>query len=290
MKCFRWSHLICFLFSVERWADSEPPSEKAAAEQHANGKLMINVMMIMMTRWQWRHQYHDYESHNHRHHHRPRQIGISRVHWLIEGSCLWYKHDSQKASSPIAGLDGKQIGISERAPVSSNIMTRMLLINRTLHKVRLFINLVSDHRPRRHLREERDDGEPSVLGSVQRGRLQQGPFQQPRLQVGDRAPPGPRTTTRINLNQRHKLLCPVHGMTCCRTKDWTFYRRPNWVEAWLRTNLQNPGQSIPTSSSHRSQTSDKLASRQNYQTRKSQIWTKTLKNQKMAFHCTQLKS
>ena len=98
-------------------------------------------------------------------------------------------------------------------------MTRMLLINRTLHKVRLFINLVADHRPRRHLREERDDGEPSVLCSVQRGRLQQGPLQQPRLQVGDRAPPGPRTTTRINLNQRHKLLCPVHGMTCCRTKD-----------------------------------------------------------------------
>ena len=53
-------------------------------------------------------QYHDYdlvaihESHNHRHHHHPRQIDMSRVHWLIEGSCLWYKHDSQKASSPIA--------------------------------------------------------------------------------------------------------------------------------------------------------------------------------------------
>ena len=115
MKCFRWSHLICFLFSVERWADSEPPSEKTAAEQHANGKLRIILIMIepstMVRRWlddSEDDQYHDYdlvaihESHNHRHHHHPRQIDMSRVHWLIEGSCLWYKHDSQKASSPIA--------------------------------------------------------------------------------------------------------------------------------------------------------------------------------------------
>ena len=115
MKCFHWSHLICFLFSVKRWADSEPPSEKAAAEQHANGKLMIILIMIepwtMIRRWlddTEDDQYHDYdlvaihESHNHCHHHHLRQIDMSRVHWLIEGSCLWYKHDSQKASSPIA--------------------------------------------------------------------------------------------------------------------------------------------------------------------------------------------
>ena len=45
-----------------------------------------------------------------------------------------------------------------------------------------------DHWLGRHVREERDDGEPSVLGPLQRGRLQQGPLQQPCLQVGDRVP------------------------------------------------------------------------------------------------------
>ena len=66
-----------------------------------------------------------------------------------------------------------------------------------------------DHWAGRHMREERDDCEPAVLRPFQRGRLQQGALQQPRLQVGDRAPKGPRRT--INLNPRHKslLLCPV---------------------------------------------------------------------------------
>ena len=54
---------------------------------------------------------------------------------------------------------------------------------------------IPDHWAGRHLREERDDGEPAVLGSVQRGRLQQGALQQPSLQVGDRAPCGPRRSS-----------------------------------------------------------------------------------------------
>ena len=39
---------------------------------------------------------------DHGEHPHPRLIYMSWVHWVIEGSCLWYMQDSHDATDPIA--------------------------------------------------------------------------------------------------------------------------------------------------------------------------------------------